>query len=67
MGHVYVKASFYNAVDYIQHLEGKRKLEEVRKADAEALVDAGATFPALTEDKVKDLLSRVKEAFQVEG
>ncbi|MEM1821029.1 MAG: hypothetical protein QXU64_05505 [Thermofilaceae archaeon] len=29
MGHIYVKAAFYNAVDYVQYVEGKRRLEEV--------------------------------------
>ncbi|MEM2321200.1 MAG: hypothetical protein QXS79_04905 [Candidatus Bathyarchaeia archaeon] len=55
MGHVYVVATFYNAVDYIQYLKGKCKLEDVRRVDAEALVDTGATFPALPEDKVEEL------------
>jgi len=55
MGHVYVKATFYNAVDYLQYLEGKRKLEEVRKVEVDAIVDASATFPALPEDVVKEL------------
>ncbi|MEM4444602.1 MAG: hypothetical protein QXJ21_04450 [Thermofilum sp.] len=40
MGHIYVKATFYNAIDYVQYVEGKRRLEEVRKV--EALVDKGA-------------------------
>jgi len=55
MGHVYVKATFYNAVDYVEYLEEKRKLEDVRRVEAEALVDTGATFPALPEDKVVEL------------
>jgi len=55
MGHIYVKATFYNAVDYVQYLEGKCKLEEVRKVGVEALVDTGATFPALPEDMVREL------------
>jgi len=50
-----VKATFYNAVDYVQHLEGKRELEDVRRVEVEALVDTGATFPALPEDKVIQL------------
>ncbi|MEM4430506.1 MAG: hypothetical protein QXM08_05020 [Thermofilaceae archaeon] len=55
MGHIYVKATFYNAVDYVQYVEGKRRLEEVRKVEVEALVDTGATFPALPEDWVTGL------------
>jgi len=45
LGHTYVKAIFYNASDYIQYLEGRLRLSDVRKAEVEALVDAGATFP----------------------
>lgn len=55
MGHVYVKATFYNPADYIEYLQGKRELEEVRKLEQEALVDPGATFPALPEEKVEIL------------
>jgi len=55
LGHVYVKATFHNAVDYVEYLLGRRSLEDVRKADIEALVDTGATFPALPEDKVEEL------------
>ncbi|MEM2617663.1 MAG: hypothetical protein QXL64_09040 [Thermofilaceae archaeon] len=50
-----MKATFYNAVDYVQYLEGKRRLEEVRKVEVEALVDTGATFPALPGDVVAGL------------
>ncbi|MEM4488587.1 MAG: hypothetical protein QXK88_07320 [Desulfurococcaceae archaeon] len=50
-----MKATFYNAVDYVQYLEGKCKLEEVRKVKVEALVYTGATFPALPEDMVMEL------------
>ncbi|MCC6019175.1 MAG: aspartyl protease [Candidatus Verstraetearchaeota archaeon] len=55
MGHTYVKAIFYNAVDYVQYLEGKLKLDEVKKAEVEALVDAGAAFPALPEEIITEL------------
>jgi clan AA aspartic protease len=55
MGHTYVKAIFYNAVDYVQYLEGKLKLDEVKKAEVEALVDTGATFPALPEEIITEL------------
>ncbi len=55
MGHIYVEAAFYNAVDYVQYLEGKLKLEDVRQFKARTLVDTGATFPALPEDVVAQL------------
>jgi len=55
LGHTYVKATFYNAVEYVEYLLDKRKLEDVRSAEVEALVDTGATFPALPNDKVKEL------------
>lgn len=55
MGHVYVKATFYNAVDYVQYLEGKLKLDDVRKAEVEALIDTGATFPALPREIITEL------------
>jgi len=50
-----VKATFYNASDYIQHLEGKLKLSDVRGVEVEALVDTGATFPALPEEIIAEL------------
>jgi hypothetical protein len=50
LGHTSVKATFYNALNYIQYLEGKLKLDDVKKAEVEALVDTGATFPALPEE-----------------
>ncbi|MEM2213259.1 MAG: retroviral-like aspartic protease family protein [Candidatus Nezhaarchaeales archaeon] len=55
MGHTYVKATFYNAVDYVQYLEGKLELGEVRKVEVEALVDTGATFPALPKEIITEL------------
>lgn len=55
MSHTYVEATFYNAVDYIQYLEGKRKLEDVRKVEVKALVDTGATFPALPKEIITQL------------
>lgn len=55
MGHTYVKVAFYNAIDYIQYLEEKRKLEDVRKVEVEALVDTGATFPALPKNMITEL------------
>jgi clan AA aspartic protease len=55
LGHTYVKATFYNASDYIQYLEGRLRLGDVRKAEVEALVDTGATFPALPEEIIAEL------------
>ena len=55
LGHTYVKATFHNAIDYVEHLLGKRRFEDVRKIDVSALVDTGATFPALPSDKVEEL------------
>ena len=55
MGHVYVKATFYNPIDYAEYAQGKRRLEDVRKVELEALVDTGATFPALPIDKVEEI------------
>ena len=55
LGHTYVKATFYNAVDYVQYLEGKRKLEEVKRAEVKALVDTGATFPTLPKETITQL------------
>lgn len=31
--HLYVKTTSYNAVDYVQYLEGKLKLDDVRKVE----------------------------------
>lgn len=50
-----MKAIFYNAVDYVEYLEGKRRLDEVKKVEVEALVDTGATFPALSKNVVAQL------------
>lgn len=55
MGHTYVKAAFYNPIEYVEYVQGKRDLDDVRKADLEALVDTGATFPALPTDKVEEI------------
>jgi len=35
--------------------KGKRSLDNVRKVELEALVDTGATFPALPNDKVEEI------------
>ena len=55
MGHTYVKATFFNAVDYIQYLEGKLKLSKVKKVEVKAIVDTGATFPALPKEIITEL------------
>ena len=55
LGHVYVKALFYNPLDYVEHVRGERKLEDIKKAEVNALVDTGAAFPALPKDMVEKL------------
>jgi len=55
LGHIYVKAMIFNAIDYVRYLGGELRLEDVRKVEVEALVDSGATFPALPEDIVSKL------------
>jgi clan AA aspartic protease len=55
LGHIYVDAVFHNPIDYTELLQGRRKLEDVRRASLRALVDTGATFPALPEDVVEKL------------
>jgi aspartyl protease family protein len=55
LGHTYVKATFHNPLDYVEYVQGKRGLEDVRRVDLEALVDTGATFPALPIDKVEEI------------
>ena len=50
-----MKATFFNAVDYIQYLEGKLKLSKVKKVEVKALVDTGATFPALPKEIITEL------------
>lgn len=48
-----MKAVFYNGVDYVEYISGRRK--DVRKVELDALVDTGATFPALPRDVVEVL------------
>jgi clan AA aspartic protease len=50
-----VKAKIFNVLDYVQYLEGKLRYESVRWVKVEALVDTGATFPALPEDVIEKL------------
>ncbi|MFP3259285.1 MAG: retroviral-like aspartic protease family protein, partial [Caldivirga sp.] len=55
LGHIYVDAVFHNPIDYTEFTQGKRRLEGVRRVNLKALVDTGATFPALPEDVVEGL------------
>jgi len=55
MGYIKVKASFYNAIDYVGWLRGELSEANVRRVDVEALVDTGATYPALPEDLIEKL------------
>jgi predicted aspartyl protease len=55
LGYVYVEAVFYNPFDYTEFVQGRRRLEDVRRSVFKALVDTGATFPALPEDVVEML------------
>jgi len=55
LGYVYVEAVFYNPFDYTEFVQGRRRLEDVRRSVLKALVDTGATFPALPEDVVEML------------
>jgi clan AA aspartic protease len=55
LDYVYVDAILYNPVDYAEFALGRRRFEDVRMASVRALVDTGATFPALPEDIVEKL------------
>jgi len=55
LGYVYVDAVFYNPFDYTKFVQGWCRLEDVRRSVLKALVDTGATFPALPEDVVEKL------------
>jgi len=55
LGHIYVDAVFHNPIDYTEFTQGKRRLEGVRRVNLKALVNTGATFPALPEDIVEGL------------
>jgi predicted aspartyl protease len=55
LGHVYVDAVFYNPVDYIEFVLGKRRFDDVREVSSRSLVDTDATFSTLLEDIVKEL------------
>ena len=55
MGCIYVDAVFYNPIDYADFVLGKCRLEDVKRISLKALVDTGATSPALPEDVVEKL------------
>jgi len=55
MGHVYVDAYFYNPIDYTEYVQGRRRLEDVRRISLRSLVDRGSTYPVLPEDIVEKL------------
>ena len=65
MGHVRVRAAFYNGVDYARWVGGELPEGAVRRVEVEALVDTGATYPALP----RGLVERLGLAFlrEVEG
>jgi predicted aspartyl protease len=52
---VHVDAVFYNPIDYTEFVQRRRELGGVKRTGLKALVDAGATFPALPEDVVEKL------------
>jgi len=55
MGLIRVKAIFYNAVDYARWIRGELAETSVRRAEADALVDTGSTYPALPKDIIEKL------------
>ncbi len=55
MGHIKVEATFYNAIDYIRWVGGEIPETSVRRVEVEALVDTGATYPALPKDTIEKL------------
>ena len=55
MGHIRVMAVFYNAIDYARWVQGELPEADVRRIEAESLVDTGATYPALPEDLIREL------------
>ena len=50
-----MRAAFYNGVDYARWVGGELPEGAVRKVEVEALVDTGATYPALPRDLVREL------------
>jgi len=55
LGYIYVDAVFHNPVDYAEFVQGRRRLEGVRRVNAKALVNTSTIFPALPEDVVEKL------------
>jgi len=55
LGYIYVDAVFHNPVDYAEFVQGRRRLEGVRRVNVKALVNTSAIFPTLPEDIVEKL------------
>jgi len=55
VGHIKAKVIFYNAFDYIEWISGRRVESDVRRVEVEALIDTGATYPALPTDLIEEL------------
>jgi hypothetical protein len=55
LGFIYVNAAFHNPMDYAEFVQGRRRLEGVRRVNVKALVNTSAIFPALPEDVVEKL------------
>jgi len=55
VSHIKAKTVLYNAFDYAEWVSGKRVEPDVRRVEVEALVDTGATFPALPADLIEKL------------
>ena len=55
MGHIWVRALFYNAIDYTEWISKKRSESNVRKVEVNALVDTRAIYPALPIDLIEKL------------
>jgi len=55
VGHIRVTAVFYNAVDYVRWIHSEILETDVRRVEVEALVDTGATYPALPKDMIEKL------------
>jgi len=55
MGHITVKATFYNAIDYIKWINAEITKDQVKLTEVNAPVNTSATYPTLPEDLIKDL------------
>jgi len=63
MGSIMARATFYNALDHIEWIGGRRAESDVRGVEVEALIDTGATYPALPIDLVERLGLMLKQAW----